>query len=71
MKLEEARGKMSRKELAEKVGVSYQMIYYIENGKKKPAPRTAKKIADALDLPIAEIWNMFYSNDPCSDRHIS
>ncbi len=60
MTLTQARGNMSRKKLAVMVGVSYQMIYYIEKGIKRPSPETAMRIAKVLGIPPADAWNMFY-----------
>ena len=42
--------KMTQKELAEKVGVSYQMIQAWENNRRNPKVQTMKKIASALGI---------------------
>lgn len=42
--------KMTQKELAEKVGVSYQMIQAWENNRRNPKVETMKKIASALGI---------------------
>lgn len=52
--------KMTQKELAEKVGVSYQMIQAWENNRRNPKTETLKKIAVALNVQ----WFELYSDDP-------
>ena len=47
--------KMSRPELAKKVGASSQMINYIINGEKIPSVTLLAKIANALDTTIDEL----------------
>ena len=63
MSLTHARGNMSIKTLAAKVGVSYQAIYYYESGKKRPSPEIAARIGDVLGLSKDELWAMFYGTD--------
>ena len=41
---------MSRKDLAEKVGVSQSFLCDIEQGRSKPSIDTALKIAEALNI---------------------
>lgn len=50
-------------ELAKMVGISHSMIYMIENGDRNPGIKLAKKIADALDRSIEEI----FFDDQCHD----
>lgn len=52
--------KITQKELAEKVGVSYQMIQAWENNRRNPKTETLKKIAAALNVQ----WFELYSDDP-------
>ena len=47
--------KLSRNELAMKVGVSQQFIQQLEKGKKNPSINTAKKLAFALGCTIDEL----------------
>lgn len=47
--------KLSRNELAMKVGVSQQFIQQLEKGKKNPSINTAKKLACALGCTIDEL----------------
>ncbi len=44
--------KLSRRELAKKVGVSQQFIQQLEKGKKNPSLVTAVKLAHALDCTL-------------------
>ena len=44
--------KLSRRELAKKVGVSQQFIQQLEKGKKNPSLDTAVKLANALDCTL-------------------
>ncbi|MGF0054798.1 helix-turn-helix domain-containing protein [Peptoniphilaceae bacterium SGI.097] len=39
---------MTKKELAEKIGLSSTTIYYIEIGRNKPLPKNAKKLGEVL-----------------------
>jgi DNA-binding XRE family transcriptional regulator len=45
---------LSRKQLADKVSVTTQFIYQLENGEKHPRLDTAKRIADALNCTVDE-----------------
>ncbi len=46
----------SQEQLANEVGVSRQMINLIENGKRRPSPKVAKKIAEILNFE----WTKFF-----------
>lgn len=46
--------------LSEKIGVSKVSISYIINGKQKPSFDTLEKIAEALDVPM---WQLFVDPD--------
>jgi DNA-binding XRE family transcriptional regulator len=46
---------LSRKRLAEIVGVSQQFIYQLEKGEKAPRLDTAKRIADALGCTVDDL----------------
>jgi transcriptional regulator with XRE-family HTH domain len=43
-------------ELAEKAGISKQLLSDIEHGRRFGSPATQKRIADALELEVAELW---------------
>lgn len=45
-------------QVAKQIGVSQQMYNYIENGKRNPSPKLAKKIADVLNFS----WTKFYED---------
>ena len=46
---------LSLSELSQLTKLSRVTINRIENGKQKPMPRTIRKLAEALDVPIEEI----------------
>lgn len=52
-----SRAKVSQKELANRVGVSYPRISEIENGKGNPTIETLEKIAIALNVNISDLFN--------------
>lgn len=54
MKVEEIRKfrGWTRMELARRAGVSYSLLFNIERKGRKPKPRSAKKIADALGVGV-------------------
>ena len=49
---------LTRQQLAEKVGVHYQTIGYLERGEYSPSLILAFKIANALDVEIPEIFSI-------------
>ena len=51
--------------LSGKIGVSKVSISYIINGKQKPSFDTLEKIADALDVPM---WQLFVDPDKIGDN---
>lgn len=53
--LREAAG-LSQEKLAAKAGVSRLTIAEMESGKANITTRTLKKVADALDVEVLEIW---------------
>ena len=57
MKLSEARARklLSLRALAQKAGVSESNIYHLERGDWLPSLRTARKLADALEMEPEEI----------------
>ena len=50
---------MTQIEVAEKVGITQQMYWMIENGERRPSVETAKKIAAVLGFD----WTMFYPDE--------
>ena len=54
--LREERG-ISRKELAEKIGVNFQTVGYLERGEYNPSLDLAFKIAEYFGLPIDFIFS--------------
>lgn len=49
---------LSQNQVANQIEVSQQMYNYIENGKRNPSPKLAKKIADVLNFS----WTKFYED---------
>jgi putative transcriptional regulator len=49
---------LTRQQLAEKVGVHYQTIGYLERGEYSPSLILAFKIAKALDAEIPEVFSI-------------
>ena len=47
---------LSRKELAERVGVHYQTIAYLERGEYSPSLVLALRIAEELDAPLPALF---------------
>jgi transcriptional regulator with XRE-family HTH domain len=47
---------LTQEKLAERVGVSNNFISYIESGKKVASIKTVNKIAEVLDIPIADLF---------------
>jgi transcriptional regulator with XRE-family HTH domain len=46
---------LSQKELAERAGVTREAISMMETGKRKPYPRTMRKLSEALGVSVADI----------------
>ena len=57
---------MTQAMLAARLGVKQQSVQAIESGASKPSIPVAKKIMAEFDLTPAELWDMFYSDDPPS-----
>jgi putative transcriptional regulator len=47
---------LSKKELAERAGVTERTLFSIERGTHQPNVATASKIADALGIPFADLF---------------
>jgi transcriptional regulator with XRE-family HTH domain len=54
-KLREARGEMTRFELAVKSGVSTNAIFRAETGKVQPRIETVRLLADALGVTLSDL----------------
>lgn len=61
-KVRDERG-MTRNELADKVGVHYQTIGYIERGEYAPSLALAFRIATALDSTVDQLFWMEEETD--------
>lgn len=53
-----AERKISRRELADALGVHYQTIGYIERGEFSPSLYVALKLADYFEVPIETIFSL-------------
>ncbi len=68
---------MSRKQLAQRAGLSYSYLAEIENGAKSPSSRTLDAIAEGLGLPLhelihsAETWRTPLSEDELLYERVS
>jgi DNA-binding XRE family transcriptional regulator len=49
---------LSRKELADAVGVHYQTIGYLERGEYNPSLALALRIAEVIDLPVEALFSL-------------
>jgi DNA-binding XRE family transcriptional regulator len=49
---------VSRRDLAEALGVHYQTIGYLERGEYSPSPHLALRIAAFFDLPVGIIFSL-------------
>jgi len=49
---------LSRKQLADKLGINYQTIGYIERGDYNPSLELALTIADLFRLPVEAIFSL-------------
>lgn len=54
--IREARG-MTRKQIADAVGVSEVAVYYWENGRQKPSADKLPKLAELLGCSIDELFD--------------
>lgn len=56
LKLLRVKKKLTQEEIAESIGISRVAYTNIENGKRRPSPKVAKKIAHVLDID----WTIFF-----------
>lgn len=49
---------LSRRQLAEQVGVHYQTVGYLERGEYSPSLALALRIADALETDLRELFSI-------------
>lgn len=47
---------MSARQLAERVGINQQHLYALEAGRFTPSVETARRIAEALDVPLSYLF---------------
>lgn len=53
-----AERRISRRELAEALGVHYQTIGYLERGEFSPSLHLALRIADYFDVPVEVVFSL-------------
>jgi len=56
IRVERRKLKLTQEELAEKANISANFLGHIERGTKRPTLDTLKKIADVLQIPMAELF---------------
>lgn len=56
--------RLSSAEVAERSGISYPHYNFIENGKRRPSVKVAKRIAALLGFS----WTRFFEEEPGADR---
>lgn len=49
---------LTRKQLADKVGVHYQTVGYLERGEYKPSLVLALRIAALFELPLEQVFSL-------------
>ena len=52
---ERKRRKLSKYAMEQRVGISQQMVGYVERGERRPSLETALKMAAALDLDLGDV----------------
>ena len=55
----EAKG-ISRKQLANRAGLTYMAVYYIETAKRKPTQDTINALARGLEVPAALLFSSYF-----------
>ena len=56
LKLARMRKGLNQRELAEIIGVHHALISQYEHGRRRPSIKTAKKIANTLDINWTDIY---------------
>ena len=49
---------LTRQELADKVGVHYQTIGYLERGEYSPSLSLALRLADVLEIAVGDVFSL-------------
>jgi DNA-binding XRE family transcriptional regulator len=60
---------LSRQELADRVGVHYQTIGYLERGEYSPSLVLALRIAQALNKEVSELFSLTERKKERSNAH--
>ena len=64
-RLRESR-KLTRTQLAEKSGVTYQSVYFLETGMRPPGLSVLVRLCDAMKLNLTEILSVLKLSEPAS-----
>ena len=72
------RRRLSQLELSDRTGVSTRHLSYVENGRSRPTPEMILRLAEQLDVPLAECNRMLlaagfaprYSAEPIDDASL-
>src|SRR3712207_776406 len=72
------RRRLSQLELSDRTGVSTRHLSYVENGRSRPTPEMILRLADQLDVPLAECNRLLlaagfaprYSAQPVGDASL-
>ena len=62
--------KVSRKDLADAIGVNYQTIGYIERGDYAPSIQVALQIAEFFETPVESIFSLYPLQAELSTKQI-
>lgn len=46
----------TRKQVAEKIGITKDYVYMIESGKRSPSDKIKNKLAELFNLPVVQIF---------------
>ena len=49
---------LTRQELADRVGVHYQTVGYLERGEYSPSLSLALRLSDVLDTPVEQMFSL-------------
>lgn len=57
LRLRRLQAGLTIEDLADAAGISVSFLAYLETNKKKPSLATVAKVAEALSIPVAELFN--------------
>lgn len=68
LRLEREQLGLSRYAVAQRSGLSEQMIGYVEKGLRNPSLETVIRMADALQIDLADVFKTAYGNSARQSR---